>query len=560
MKEVFANRPTTLADYVAILRRRKWLIIGAPVVAVLAALALSTNQDNAYRANAQVLVDRSSIVTAITNVSDPALGDPTRFLTTVASSARSSELASRVVEAAGVPGMTRGKLLGSSSVKPRSNSDILDVAVESPKPGFAIRLANTYALEFTRYRTELDTNEINEALKVLNAKIETLRARGIDPGSASYAALLQDQGRLETIGKLLANNTQVLEEATGAAKIRPRPKRDAILAALLGGVLGIGLALLAEALDRRVRSEEEAEDALGLPILARAPKPPRRVRNADKLVMLAEPNTAPAETFRKLRTNIEFVNLDRHARTIMVTSAAQREGKSTTIANLAVALARAGRRVALVDLDLRRPYLHRFFGLTSGPGFTDVAVGRSKLAEVMRPIALTHTPPLQPTRQKKARRQRAAAANSRQNNSRQNNKARGANSNGRAPVNGVLNFLAAGTLPPSPGEFLESGKVPAILTQLAEEFDFVLVDAPPLLAFGDAMTLSGRVDAVFVVARLGYVERPLLDELARQLNSSPAKPIGFVVAGAPHHGVYAYGYDVYGYAPAESTRSGQRVS
>jgi tyrosine-protein kinase len=271
-------------------------------------------------------------------------------------------------------------------------------------------------------------------------------------------------------------------------------------------------------------------------------------------VMLEEPTSRPAESFRKLRANLEFVNLHQNASTMMVTSATQREGKSTTIANLAVALARAGRRVALVDLDLRRPYLHCFFDLAPGPGLTDVAVGRSKLADVLRPIALGTTPPVQPVRHKvKRRRGRGAGAA-------QPNAASPANSNGRSSVAGILNFLPAGTIPPSPGEFLESPSVSAILSELAEGFDFVLVDAPPLLAFGDAMMLSGKVDAILVVARLGYVQRPLLHELARQLESSPAKPIGFVLAGAPKSGVYAYGYDVYGYTPVEPTRKAERVS
>jgi polysaccharide biosynthesis transport protein len=124
----------------------------------------------------------------------------------------------------------------------------------------------------------------------------------------------------------------------------------------------------------------------------------------------------------------------------------------------------------------------------------------------------------------------------------------------------VLNLLPAGTIPPAPGEFLEAPSVSATLAQLSERFDFVLVDAPPLLAFGDGMTLSGKVDSILVVARLGYVQRPLLHELARQLEASPAKPIGFVLAGAPRSGVYAYGYDVYGYTPIESGRKAQRVS
>ena len=133
-------------------------------------------------------------------------------------------------------------------------------------------------------------------------------------------------------------------------------------------MLGIGLAFLREALDTRVRSADEVGEKLGLPLLARVPEPPRKLRNSNRLVMQADPHGAQAEAFRTLRTNIEFVNLDVHARTIMITSAIQSEGKSTTAANLAIAFARMGKRVALVDLDLRRPFLDKFFDFGDRPG------------------------------------------------------------------------------------------------------------------------------------------------------------------------------------------------
>src|SRR5262249_25573985 len=196
------------------------------------------------------------------------------------------------------------------------------------------------------------------------------------------------QSQLEVLGKLLAGNTIVLQPADQAGKVRPRPKRQALLAGLLGLVLGLALAFLAEALDRHVRSEHELDDALDLPLLARIPKPPRKLQKANDLVMLKEPGSVQAETFRKLRTSFEFVNPDGAARTIMVTSYVAKEGKSTTLANLAVALARAGRRVVLVDLDLRAPFLSRLFHVGGRPGITDVALKRAPLEQALRPVAL----------------------------------------------------------------------------------------------------------------------------------------------------------------------------
>ena len=153
-------------------------------------------------------------------------------------------------------------------------------------------------------------------------------------------------------------------------------------------MLGLGLAFLFEALDTRIRSAAEVARRLGLPLLARIPAPRKKLQRADNLVMVAEPSSGSAEAFRVLRTNLEFARLDSDVRSILVTSAVEPEGKSTTAANLAVALARAGRRVVLVDLDLRRPYVDRFFRLFREPGITDVALGEVSLDEALTTIDL----------------------------------------------------------------------------------------------------------------------------------------------------------------------------
>ncbi len=412
------------------------------------------------------------------------------------------------------------------------------------KPEVAVRLANAYADQFTKYQTDLDTARINLALERVRARIKSLRAHGVSIDSAAYGTLLDSQTRLETVGIQLANNTQVLRPADGAGKISPRPRRNGILGFLLGGILGIGLAFIAEALDKRVRSEREIADTVTLPLLARVPRPARRLRKANSLVMLAEPRSIAAEPVRALRTNIEFANLERNARTIMITSAVQREGKSTTIANLAVALVRAGRRVALVDLDLRRPFLHRFFGVKSVPGVTDVVLGRFKLSDAMRPVPVS-APGGQRSSTAPAPVQFPLAS---------------ASSNGHGQLDGVLNVLPAGTIPPDPGELVGTEGLGDLLDSLRDQFDFVLIDAPPLLVVGDAMALSARVDAMFVVTRLKVVHRGMLHELARLLEACPAEKFGYVVAGAELGETYGYAY-AYGYAATEPEHvEKQRVS
>jgi len=555
MTEASANRPTGLPDFLAILRRRTWIIAVVLVVTPLSAVVFSKLQQPLYQGTAKVLVNRANIVSAITNVTDPSTvgNDPTRFLTTQSDIARSPTLASRVVDAAGVPGLTVEKLLADSKVTAAANADLLNVSVSSTNRRDAIRLADIYAQEFTTFKTDLDTARINDALVTLRQRIKALSAAGVSPASPSYATLLQYASQLETVGKLLANNTQVLNRAV-AEQTRPRTKRNALLGGLLGIVIGVGLAFLAEAIDRRVRVEKEIEESLDLPLLARIPRPPRRLRNADQLVMLAEPTSVESETFRKLRTHIEFVNLESDARTIMVTSAVGREGKSTTIANLAIALARAGRRVALVDLDLRRPFLDKFFRLESVPGVTDVVLKHSKLLDAMRPIGLTgRVRDLDPSLKRGFGWRPSSRSNSRPTSSR----AVMQSSNGRSDIEGVLNLLPAGTMPSDAGEFVGNAGIAAIIEELRQQFDYVLVDAPPLLAVGDAMTLSAQVEGIIAVTRLRFVQRQLLHELARHLEMCRAEKLGFVLTGAELEEGYGYGY--YDYAPSKAERAEQQI-
>jgi succinoglycan biosynthesis transport protein ExoP len=534
MREAFSNRPTTVADYLTILRRRKWIVLVPPVAAAVAAFLLSMGQSPLYRASADVLVNRASVVTAITGV-DPSGGDPTRYLATQASIARDPVLAKRISDASGIPGMTPDRVLSESSVTPSTDSDIVTITVEDRDQAAATRLANTYAGQFTEFTKERATTSVDDALSSLEARLKSLAAHG-QGDSALYAALLQQQGQLATVGRLMAGIASVLQPAEHAEKTRPRPKRNAILGFLFGAVVGLALAFLAEALDRRVRDEHEIDAVLGLPLLARIPAPPRALQKASDLVMLREPSGAQAETFRKLRTSMEFVNPEGGARTIAVTSAMEQEGKSTTIANLAVALARGGRRVAVVDLDLRRPYLSRLFHVGGRPGITDVALKHAALSDALRSIGLATGI------------QEMASLNG-----------QGPSQNGRTASEGMLQLLPAGTLPPSAGEMLQDQRLVAVLDDLATRFDVVLIDAPPLLAFGDTMTLSSHVDAIFAITRLSRVQRPILHEFGRQLQNCQAKLLGYVLTGVEHSESYRYMYEAYEYYARGTPRDKERV-
>jgi tyrosine-protein kinase len=359
--------------------------------------------------------------------------------------------------------------------------------------------------------------------------------------------VVQEQSKLAAARRLVARTLTVLQPAAGAAKIQPRPRRALILGGLLGAVFALGLAFLAEALDRRVRTEGEIQEVLGLQLLGRIAKPPSSLAKKNRLVMVEEPMGVHAEQFRKLSGTIELVNLQRGAahRTMMFTSAAQREGKSTTVANLAIALARSGERVALVDLDLRRPSLHTFFGVRAEPGFTNVVVGGETLDRAMRHLSLPTAGGLESLGGRNGHPSARSSVRS------------------RPPDAGaILHLLPCGTIPPSAGEFLASEHISVLLDKLSKEYDVVLVDAPPITAVGDAMTISAAVEATIVVASLG-IQRPLLKDLARELQNSRAATLGLVLTGAPLGDPYLYWYRSYeepaGRHASDPTRGNMRL-
>jgi len=494
--------------------RRRWWIVGCTIVVAAAAAALALRHPAMYRASALVLLNPD----VPGQIGQSGAQDPERFARTQATEARTTAVAVRVIAAAKLSTTTHD-FLAHSGVRLLPDQNVLEFSARNHHPDVAKALATTYASQALIHSHLLERSRLLRAQTAVERQMAALRATG-DTGSAAYQALAADDAALRT-AEALPTGT-VIQVAETAKKVQPRPVRDGLLGLALGVVLGLGFGGLREALDTRIRSAEEIADRLGLPLLGRLVEPPRRLQAADRLVTIDDPSGALADEFRVLRTNLAFANYERGARSIMVTSAIAREGKSTTAANLAVALARAGSKVALVDLDLRRPYLGRFFGLDNSPGLTDVALGHVPLSEAVTQLRLTA--------------QTGPGQNGR------------ASESGEAPV--TLRILRAGSVPPDPGEVVGWPVVGKIIEQLASELDYVLVDTPPMLGVGDAVTLGDKVDAVLVVARSSVIKRPALDELRRQLDALPMLKLGFVMTQADSEEGYgeAHGYGRYGYS------------
>jgi capsular exopolysaccharide synthesis family protein len=505
--EYGARDSAGLLEYIRILGRRKVVFMQAVVLVPLVAVLFSLWQTKRFEARAEVLLSNQNLAASLTGT--PVVGGQVeRIAQTQASLARVPLVAARALAAVGLSTRPSQDLLANSDVSARSNADLLDFRVTDEDRALAARLATAYAREFIAYRRELDTGALKAAQADLESEIAQLEAAG-ERESALYASLVDKKQQLETLEALQTSNAFLVRPAEGAAQVAPKPLRNGLLGLLLGVVLGGGLVFLFEAIDTRVRSVEEIGERLRLPLLARLPTPPRGLRKRNRLVMVEEPNGLRAEAFRILRTNLELATIDRETRTIMFTSAVEGEGKTTTAANLALAFASSGRRVVLVDLDLRHPTLGGLFGREGQPGLTDVALGEVELDDALAEVNVGHE--LRPR-----------------------------DSTQRQPA-GLLEVLPSGPAPPNADEFLNMRVLEDILTELRDRADLVLIDAPPLLRVGDAIGLSAKVEGLILVARLNTIRRSMLAELERLLSTSPANLLGFVATGVPSEKTYGYG-------------------
>lgn len=515
---------SALVHSVRVLRRGAWIVVLTTALITAVALLLSLRQPRLYEASADVFLSGRDLAASISNVQLPSV-DPIRESATQSNLAQTPFVAQRAVKLARIPGLTASELLASSSVRAAPNADLMTFSVTRHDAKQASLLATAYARAYTAYRRALDTGSLVRARRQLEQRIAELERSG-RRDSAIYADLVQKDQQLRTLEVLQGSNAMLVRGAAGAVQIQPKPTRNAILGGILGLALGLGLAFLREALNTRARSVDEVEERLGLPLLARLPEPSRKLRTRSRLAMVEEPHAPEAEAYRILATNFDFVNLDRGARTVMITSASGQEGKSTTVANLAVALARSGRRVVLVDLDLRRPALNDFFDLDQRLGLTHVILGRASLDEalVSIPSSADESGPAP-------------------------------SSNGGSP--GRLEVLPTGPLPPNPAEFAGSHALDELFNQLSVRADVVLIDAPPMLHLSDSIALTAKVDAVLVVARLSSIRRSTLEELRRTLDGVPVVKLGFVVTGVSAGDGYGYGYG-YGYGDTRSRRAVER--
>ena len=353
-----------------------------------------------------------------------------------------------------------------------------------------------------------------------------LSATDPDPTTAqaiaqSYAMGLSDLvRRLETPSG--ANDplikASVVDDATlPSSPVTPQPVRNLGLAFLLGLLLGFGLAVARELLDTSVKSPDEIAAATDAPLLGSIAYDASV--KTEPLVSNLDSHAPRAEGFRVMRTNLQFVDVDASTKVFVVTSAVPGEGKTTTAVNLALTLAQAGQKTLLVEGDLRRPKAALTLDMDGSVGVTTVLLGKVSLEDALQEYATTG-----------------------------------------------LAVLASGAIPPNPAELLQSRAMTDLLARCRQQFDTVIIDAPPLLPVTDAALISTQADGAILVVAHGRTTRDQVAQAAQRLGAVDATLVGAVLNMTPSRrggGTgYGYGYG-YGYAPSDNdtrtSRPGRRV-
>jgi polysaccharide biosynthesis transport protein len=577
-----------LRHYLDIVKRHKWLIVGAALTVALLAGILASLQTPMYRSSARILLRPNDASEQLyPGYAASVYSDPDRYAAGQIDIIHSEAVAKEAAKS--LDNADPESLLGEVSAAQDGTSDILSITGYSIDPTRARDVANAFAKAYIENRRQFAVASLQKASEEIEAKLAELERniaeydarigdgglqsgagsqlekpagsgvaapnnpsasdqpagtglnRGAQPTSdealkaARYAAATQYQSlffKLQEVKvdmSLKRGEAELVAEAkTPFSPYSPKPMRSAVLGGFVGLLLGLGIAFLREQLDDRIRSREDAERANGLPVLVEIPNDDQAGKQPDRLAVASDPRGHLAESVRSLRTNLDFIGVDQPIKRIVVTSPGPGDGKSMVAANLAAMYAQAGYKTILVSSDLRRPRLEAMFGIERRmPGLPEV---------------ITQTGPV------------PANGNGNGNGADSKRSARWALLATDIPG---LFVLPAGTPPPNPAELLGSRRMDEVLEDLSDAADMVILDTPPLLAVTDAAVVAPKVDAVLIVNALNETRRGAAQRARETIENSGVRITGLVLNKVdPTSGSY-YGY--YGYYGETEERPKRRL-
>jgi Mrp family chromosome partitioning ATPase len=509
---------------------------------VLVAVVVATGGVYAYYARKPNVYEASTLV-YVTQPGNPVTGiqaaPPTdRDVADAAALLDSRANAAAVAHKIGYSG-TPDDLLGQVSITSKQNEDFVEITSQSGSAQKAAAIANGFAAQFVKELTSSYVTQLRDAIRLAQTQLAQT-----PPGSAGELSRADLLNQINTLKVELGVPTNIAQQAataqTPSSPTSPKPVRNALFALLLSLLGAVALAYGLERFNRRLTNPEELEDVYEAPLLAVLPHVDKPAETLDGSSALSPDFREP---FRVLRTNIELASVDAPPRTIVVSSAVPGEGKSTVVRNLALAFHESGKRVAVVDLDLRHPALAGLFGVPPARGVTDVLRRDARIEDVMVEID-TGLP---------------AFDEFIETNGVTHNGING--HNGSSPNTGIT-LLLGGATPANPPALLASQRLAEILDDLRSRYDIVLIDSAPLLAVSDTVPLLRYADAALFVGRLGVTTRDRAKRLTEFLARVPDVTVLGVIANdlsrfeAGTYG-YAYGYG-YGYRSADTKQDRRR--
>jgi capsular exopolysaccharide synthesis family protein len=498
----------SLEQVLGVLRRRAPWILLCFVLVAGSAYGFSKHQTKKYTATASLVFSNNQLSQQVAGLPAIASSSQQAQQNTNLKLVQLGDMAAKTAGLLG-QGLTKEKVNADLSVSAQTESNIVDVAVTATSPALAAGIANTYTAQFVTEQQDSNHAYYASALKLVNKQLAALSPKE-RAGTAGLA--LQDRAQsLGVLAELRNGNVQVAQAATvPTSPSSPKISRNTLLGAVLGLLLGLGVAFLLERLDRRIREPKDLEAIYGLPLLGVVPESAALSRSArSKKNATGALPPGESESFHLIRAHLRYFNVDRELRTLLVASAAPGDGKTTIARHLAGAAARMGSRVLLLEADLRRPTLAQQLDIQSGPGLADVLIGALSLSEAIQMIDLE------------------------------------APSGDSAKGRTFDVLVAGGALPPNPGELVESHAMETLLEQAKLSYDLIVIDTPPLTAVSDAFPLLRKVDGVIIVGRVGRNRRDVAQRLHETLAGAGAPLLGVVANGfkARRNAPYAYAYD-----------------
>jgi polysaccharide biosynthesis transport protein len=480
-----AGESNSISNAIAVLRRR-WLIVGAVVLACVAVAVVQHGRSaKSYTATASVTFQSNTLSDAALQVASSGGNEPQREANTEMTIAHSPEVAAGVrsqLHIAAEP----SELLKQVKVEAAPNANVLNLVASTGDPRYSARLANAFAEQYIAFKAKSQIAGIATAERKLQEQLGALPA-----GSPERSTLQQSLQRIGELRAVAGGGASIIGLAAKGKVSGTSLSTTIVIGLVLGLAIAFSIVFLLESLDRRIKSIEDFEREYRLPALAAVPQSAFRIHSAIDRNEL--------EPYRILRSALDFAAVTRQLDTLLVTSASSGEGKTTVAVDLAHAVALAGRRVVLMELDLRRPTFSEHFGFDARNGLTTALQRNAALGALLV-----------------------------------------------EPFPDLPNFsvLPAGRVPHNPSELLGSPGIAEIITELSSGEAMVIIDAPPLNPVADAQVLlnNSAINGTILVARVGHATRDQVRRARMILNRHIVEPVGIVVTGLLDADRYGYGF------------------